>query len=65
MGLRSVCSFLPDDLQLFDFFLNPHMRKAKLQIMSEMERKPVIPCEISQKIEKEIANANKRFNPGK
>ncbi|MGB0355151.1 MAG: hypothetical protein ACPGII_03750 [Opitutales bacterium] len=56
---------MPDDLQLFDFFLNPHTRKAKLQIMSEMERKPVIPCEISQKIEKEIANANKRFNPGK
>ena len=65
MGLKSVCSFLPDDLQLSDFFLNPHKRKAKLQIMSEMERKPVIPCEISQKIEKEIANANKRFNPGK
>jgi hypothetical protein len=64
MGLRSVCSFLPDDLQFFDFFLNPHVKKAKLQIMSEMERKPVILCEISPKIEKEIANANKRFNPG-
>jgi hypothetical protein len=64
MGLRSVCSFLPDDLQFFDLFLNPHIKKAKLQIMSKMERKPVIPCEISPKIEKEIANANKRFNPG-
>ena len=64
MGLKSVCSFLPDDLKLFDFFLNPHRRKAKLQIMSEMERKPVIHREIFQNIEKEIANANRRFNPG-
>jgi hypothetical protein len=65
MGRRSVCSFLPDDLQFFDFFLNPHIKKAKLQIMSKMERKPVIPWEISQKVEKEIINDNKRFNPGK
>jgi hypothetical protein len=64
MGLKSVCTFLPDDLQFFDLFLNPHIKIAKLQIMSKMERKPVIPCEISPKIEKEIANANKRFNPG-
>ena len=65
MGLRSVCSFLPDDLQFFDFFLNPHIKKAKLQIRSEMEINPVTPCEISPKTEKEIANANKKFNTGK
>jgi len=55
---------LPNDLSIFDFFLNPHIKNTKLQISSERERKPVIHREIFQKIEKEIANANRRFNPG-